>query len=1452
VTSDTMGCGSKPATASSLPALDAMFHRLVECAGQGLGWADLDGNIVYMNPSLCRMLDLAPDIDVSGLHMRRFRPADAAQVAGEMLRVARDQGSWSGEVPLLSDQGRVILTRHDIHLLRDAAGTPIAFGCAITDLSQQKQQEQKLQRSKSKYRALVENIPQRVFYKDRQLRYLAVNRHYAEDKGAKPEDAVGQDDYALNPRDLADKYRLDDLRIMASGQAEEYDEAHDRDGERITVHTIKTPVRDEDGQVIGICGIYWDVTESQLAREALTRSEALLAEAQALAHLGNWNLDLVTGQAIWSDEEYRLLGYAPGQVTASVENFQRVVHPDDRDAVMAEMRRAMTPGETRPFLIEHRVVRPDADNSIIRIVEQQGRVLFDAAGQPLRMYGTTLDVTEQRQAEALLRTERNFTGAVLDNAGALLLVLDREGRIRRFNRACETISGYSFAEVEGRLPWDFLLLPEERDRVREQALRALSNDPETLASIHTNHWLDKDGGKHLVEWHRASLLDDQGRLEYLVAIGIDVTEKREVEAALLRSEETYARAEAIAHLGSWDWDIASGGLRWTDEIYRIFGLAPQAFGATYQAFLDAIHPDDRQQVSDAVNASVADANVAYNIEHRVLRPDGEVRSVHERGRVYRDEYGSPIRMIGSVHDITERKRADQALRDSERLLRTVIDEIPDPIVLKDYKGDFLLCNQAVAQLYNTTPEAMIGKHDGDFGVSREMADSFRQNVLAIMARGEAQIVFEDSRDAVSGAIRHFKSVKKPFKDNAGGNQILVVAQDITDVIRAQRQVAESERRMQDVMEITREGIWDWQVATGKVIHNTQWYETLRLADGEMVDSVDAFAELIHPEDKEQVWQRLDSMLKGGDDYYSEHRLVRRDGQTIWVQDRGRIVERDAQGHPLRVVGSFSDITERRLAEQELKHHRSHLEELVRARTAEVEKEGSRNAMIVNTALDGFFTAGMDGRLLDCNQIYCRMLGYSREEMLQLSFLDIDAIETPEETAAHMRTLIEHGHDRFDTRHRHKSGRTIDVEVNVTVAQIGDESLFFSFVHDISERKAGEAALVRARDEAERANRAKSEFLSRMSHELRTPLNAILGFAQLLERANLGEFQTDNVGEILHAGRHLLELINEVLDLARIESGKFTISLEPMPLRPLIADCLGLMRPQAENSGIKLSEAALGCDEYVLADPTRLKQVLLNLLSNAVKYNRALGSVSLTCQRLAGVFPGGAIQIRVSDTGPGLSAEQQARLFIAFERLGAEDTAVEGTGIGLALSKRLTELMGGEIEVESTPGCGTTFCLRLPLAQQQLRQAESSPADAESEVSTGAALSKRFDLLCIEDNSANMRLVERILALRSDIRLLKAATPGLGLELAQARHPALILLDINLPEMDGFEVLRCLRENPATRNIPVIGISANAMPRDIERARAAGFVDYLTKPLDIGQFLAVVERNLDCLSEPESP
>jgi len=376
------------------------------------------------------------------------------------------------------------------------------------------------------------------------------------------------------------------------------------------------------------------------------------------------------------------------------------------------------------------------------------------------------------------------------------------------------------------------------------------------------------------------------------------------------------------------------------------------------------------------------------------------------------------------------------------------------------------------------------------------------------------------------------------------------------------------------------------------------------------------------------------------------------------------------------------------------------------------------------------------------------------------------------------------------------------------------------------------SLQEARVAAEKANRAKSEFLSRMSHELRTPLNAVLGFGQLLEMDGLTPDQAENVSQITKGGAHLLDLINEILDISQIESGHMSMSPEAVLVGDVVGAAVALLRPLADEQSVHLIGGTdHGCGHFIFADRQRLKQILLNLIGNGIKYNRQGGSVSISCFQPVR----GTLRIQVTDTGPGIAADQFHLLFAPFERLGAEQTSVPGTGVGLALSRGLAEAMGGKLDVESTPGRGSTFWVEFPIVESPVKIYEEA-TQRQLRAEEGGPLT----VLHVEDNLANVELVERVLAQRPEITVVPAMQGRMGVDLARRHHPVLILLDLNLVDLPGAEVLQILRDDPATADIPVAIVSADAMPRQVQRLLSSGAVAYLTKPIDIHRLLEIVD------------
>ncbi len=503
--------------------------------------------------------------------------------------------------------------------------------------------------------------------------------------------------------------------------------------------------------------------------------------------------------------------------------------------------------------------------------------------------------------------------------------------------------------------------------------------------------------------------------------------------------------------------------------------------------------------------------------------------------------------------------------------------------------------------------------------------------------------------------------------------------------------------------------------------------------------------------------------------------------------------------------------------------------------------------LIESNIDALMTTDPSGIITDVNKQMELLTGCTRDELIGAPFKNYFTDPARAE-AGIRRVLSENKLTNYELTARARDGRETVVSYNATTFHDRDRTLqgVFAAARDITERQLLDRALQDtnialegAKSAAEKANLAKSDFLSSMSHELRSPLNAILGFGQLMESGPpIPEpAQKENIEQILQAGWYLLELINEILDLSLIESGRLSLSPESMSLGEVLIDCQAMIEPQAQSRGIRMHFPAMKSPLFVKADRTRVKQLIVNLLSNAIKYNRAEGSVEVTCDVIS------AQRIRVSfrDMGQGLSAEQLAQLFQPFNRLGQEASAVEGTGIGLVVCKRLVELMGGAIGVESEVGAGSVFWIDLIAAQSP--HLGSAARDNEAGSMNPAAVpcpTGQRTLLYVEDNPANLMLIEKLVARRPDLRLLTATDGNRGIEIARTARPHVILMDINLPGISGVDAMKILAKDPATAKIPVVALSANAMPHDIARGLSAGFFRYLTKPIKVNEFMDTLD------------
>jgi len=630
------------------------------------------------------------------------------------------------------------------------------------------------------------------------------------------------------------------------------------------------------------------------------------------------------------------------------------------------------------------------------------------------------------------------------------------------------------------------------------------------------------------------------------------------------------------------------------------------------------------------------------------------------------------------------------------------------------------------------------------------------------------------------------------------------------------------------------GFWEWDLQTQHIEWSGEFWERLGYGqeDAEAISDSFKIQHFIHPEDREFALEAVREHFRTKLPMNVCYRIRIKDGDYIWTQVRADS-QWDENGKAQIMSGVNFDITEMKKVEAALR------------------ESEARQVRIIQASSDGIWEWYADRGGFHFSHRCWELLGYD----------DLDDVLTqgedrlkiwrkhiyPQDLHIFDDALRDHlaGEAPFDIEYRLIScqgeirwirarGRAVFDEQGVAHMMSGSNM-------DVTEVKRAEERVIQAKEQAENANKAKSEFLSSMSHELRTPLNAILGYTQLFEYdGNLSGQQMGNVREIRKAGEHLLQLINDVLDLSKIESGKMTISLEPVLVSRVIAECFTLVQPQADARGIRLStELGSYLQSYIVADHVRFKQALLNLLSNAVKYNNVGGEVEVSLSAQLGQL----LRIQVRDTGRGIPAQLQSQVFQPFNRLNAENSNIEGSGVGLVITKQLVEMMNGDLDFSSLDGVGTRFWIDLPLASEWNYEALEKKSNSEHYVPAKLLVQRQCKILYVEDNPTNIRLLEQIFARYPQLELDVAEEAFLGIYKARSQVFDVIILDINLPGMDGYDVLQVIQNDPQTAKIPVVGLSANAMPYDIERGRSAGFYDYLTKPVEIHRLIGVLNELL---------
>jgi len=812
------------------------------------------------------------------------------------------------------------------------------------------------------------------------------------------------------------------------------------------------------------------------------------------------------------------------------------------------------------------------------------------------------------------------------------------------------------------------------------------------------------------------------------------------------------------------------------------------------------------------------------------KKSGELYWVKATIAPFLDESGKPYKYVSYRTDITDIKRQDEAHL-------ALLNSTKECIHGLDQDGYCVFINPAASKALGFEPQALLGHRLHDIiHYHKEDGSELNETECAVFQTLKDKQV----RQCEDWFIRKDKTgfpvelIIAPRFENGQFVGALLSYHDITHRRQAEAELTQSQQRLSAALNGADSGVWEWKIKTGELFWSERIAPLFGYDNSDIDVSYENFIKHIHPDDLAAVESAIQDSINLGKPYEIEHRIIKPNGEEHWLLEKGSVFY-DQDGVAEKMLGTVMSIHERKKATQALKQTQE------------------RCSIAIDGAGDGVWDWDLISGEIIVSEIFAAMLGYPKDSLGPYS-LDtwVETIHPDDKTSAQQQIQnyldgkLPFYKDTFRLKCKDGGWKWIlskgkAVEHNVA----GQPTRMTGIATDISSLKQLELELQQAKDYAEQANQAKSDFLSSMSHELRTPLNAILGFSQLLALnpdEPLTDTQKQNIAHIAQGGKHLLTLINEVLQLSAIEAGKVELNIQKISLTDVVDEVLLLTSSIADSHNIDLS-AQTDAEIFVQADETKLKQVLLNLTSNAIKYNRAGGSVSINWTQSHQNY----LRINVVDTGIGIADADKDKVFSASDRLGQASSDIEGTGIGLVVTKGLTELMGGTIGFDSEQGKGTTFWLELPLPHRAHYPTNLDRASVTGDSELGLHLLKADNvpvrnILYVEDNKENCDLMRSYFDKISFLNLQIAQSAEQSLQILERKLFDIVLMDINLPDSDGITLSQQIKAMPTHAHIPVIAMTANAMPSDIEKAQGV-FDTYLTKPIDFQVLSETIIKHL---------